>query len=44
MNACMQLAILDYNSNIGRNQVRSPYGEEMFRYVFPKATGKWVAK
>ena len=44
MNAHVQLSILDYNSNVGRSQALSPNGEEVFRYVFPKATGEWVAK
>ena len=51
MLARSQLAIMDHNHNVNRNQVitskpsaRGKQGEQQFRFAFSKATKEWQAK
>ena len=44
MNVRMQLAILDHNYNIERQQATTLQGQARFKQVFPKSQKRWVAK
>ncbi|KAL1276201.1 hypothetical protein QQF64_035824 [Cirrhinus molitorella] len=44
MVARTQLAILDHNENVGRQQAKTSSGTLRYNVVFPKHTKEWVAK
>lgn len=44
MIARTQLAILDHNTNVNRNQAKDANGNLRYRVVFPKRTKDWIAK
>ena len=44
MRARQQLAALNHNHNVGREQARTAGGAERWKLVFPKAKKQWVAK
>lgn len=44
MSARTALAVLDHNNNCGREQKVNADGMPCYRFVFPKASSKWVAK
>ena len=44
MLARIQLAALDHNHNVDREQATTASGSKQYKVVYPKATKKWVAK
>ena len=44
MRARQQLAALNHNYNVGRQQAKTQHGKAQWKIVFPKAKKKWVAK
>ena len=44
MRARTQLAILDHNHNVGRDQAQTKEGTMKFKFVSPKGSRGWVAK
>ena len=44
MRARTQLAILDHNHNVGRNQAQTKEGTKKHKFVSPKGSVGWIAK